>query len=57
MLQDFINAFKNEYANKNMFVFTDFPEFITRKEYSRKDYDQIIKVILKVKTRFIAERI
>jgi len=27
-----------------------------KKQYSRKDYDNIIKIIIKVKNRFIAER-
>ena len=57
MLNEFVNCVKQDcvVSSKN-FLFQDLPDLIVRKMYSRKDYDDIIKIIIKVKNRFIAER-
>ena len=43
-------------VNHSFFVFYDLPDLIVKKKYSRKDYEDIIKVVSKVKTRYIAEK-
>lgn len=40
----------------NFFIFFDIPDLIVKKEYSRKDYESIIKIVMKVKTRYLAEK-
>jgi hypothetical protein len=34
----------------------DIPDLIIKKKYSRKEYEEIIKLVSKVKTRYIAEK-
>lgn len=42
--------------NSHFFIFFDIPELIVKKKYSRKDYEDIIKIVDKVKTRYLAEK-
>jgi len=42
--------------DRDFFIFHDIPEMIMKKRYSRKDYEDILKVLLKVKTRYLAEK-
>ena len=57
ILNDFVTAVKQECViNHNFFIFFDIPELIVKKHYSRKDYEDIIKVVTKVKTRYLAEK-
>jgi predicted DNA-binding protein YlxM (UPF0122 family) len=37
-------------------VFTDIPDLIIKKKFSRKDYEDILKILQKVKTRYLAEK-
>jgi len=57
MLNEFVNCVRQDcvIGNKS-FLFQDLPDLIVRKMYNRKDYEEIIKIIIKVKNRFIAER-
>lgn len=57
MLQEFVSAVKQECViNQDFFIFQDIPDLIVKKKYSRKDYADIIKVVNKVKTRYLAEK-
>lgn len=57
MLNDFVTAVKQQCVIKhNFFIFFDIPDLIVKKEYSRKDYESIIKIVMKVKTRYLAEK-
>lgn len=57
MLENFIQAVKNECViNQKYFIFFDIPDLIVKKKYSRKDYEDIIKVLTKVKTRYLAKK-
>jgi len=52
-----VTAVKQECViNHNFFIFFDIPELIVKKKYSRKDYEDIIKTVQKVKTRYLAEK-
>lgn len=57
VLNDFVTAVKQECViNQNFFIFFDIPDLIVKKRYSRKDYEDIIKILQKVKTRYLAEK-
>ena len=57
MLIDFVTAVKQECViNQSYFVFFDIPDLIVKKRFSRKDYEDIIKILTKVKTRYLAEK-
>ena len=57
LLQDFVTIVKQECViNSSYFIFFDIPELIVKKKYSRKDYEDIIKIVDKVKTRYLAEK-
>jgi hypothetical protein len=57
MLNDFVAAVKQEcVVDRNYFIFFDIPELIVKKKYNRKDYDEILKVVKKVKMRYLAEK-
>ena len=43
-------------VDRDFFIFFDIPELIVKKKYSRKDYDDILKVVKKVKLRYLAEK-
>ena len=56
-LQEFVALVKQEcVVEQHYFIFTDVPDLIIKKKYSRKDYNDIIKVLVKVKNIFIAEK-
>lgn len=56
MLQEFVNTVKQEIViGDGCFIFQDVPDLIVRKRYSRKDYSDIIKVVNKVKSRYLVE--
>lgn len=38
------------------FSFYDIPEFIIKKRYSKKDYEDIMKILLKVKKQYIEQK-
>lgn len=41
----------------NFFIFFDIPDFIVKKGYTRKDYeDTLLKVLQKIKLRYLAEK-
>jgi hypothetical protein len=43
--------------NQHYFSFFEIPDFIVKKKYSRKDYEEIIlKMLNKVKLRYLAEK-
>ena len=43
--------------NQHYFSFFEIPDLIVKKNYSRKDYEEIIlKVLNKVKIRYLAEK-
>jgi len=42
--------------NQNFFIFFDIPDLIVKKRYPRKDYEDILKILVKVKTRYLAEK-
>ena len=57
MLHEFASAVRQECViNQNFFIFFDIPDLIVKRKYSRKDYEDIIKVVQKVKTRYLAEK-
>lgn len=57
LLNDFVTAVKQEYVvEKEYFIFPDIPELIVKKKYSRKDYEDIIKLVVKVKNRYLYEK-
>lgn len=39
--------------DKFYFNFFDVPDLIVKNEYSRRDYDMILKILLKVKNSFL----
>lgn len=41
---------------QHYFIFFDIPDLIVKKKYSRKEYEDIIKVLNKVKTRYLARK-
>ena len=41
---------------QHYFIFFDIPDLIVKKRYSRKEYEDIIKVLNKVKTRYLARK-
>jgi len=58
LLNDFVTAVKQECViDHDFFIFFDIPELIVKKGYSRKEYEDIIKVVQKVKTLYLAEKI
>jgi hypothetical protein len=42
--------------NQNYFIFPDIPDLIVKKRYSRKDYEDILKILQKVRTRYLAAK-
>ena len=57
MLQDFVEAVKTDCsADKNHFNFYYVPDMIVRRNYSRKDYEHIIKLLNKVKVAYQEEK-
>lgn len=57
MLHEFVAAVKQECViEQNFFIFFDIPDLIVKKKYSRKDYDEIIKIVCKVKLEYLAEK-
>jgi hypothetical protein len=42
--------------DQKFFNFFDIPDLIMKKKYSRKEYEDIIKVLNKVKIRYLAEK-
>lgn len=43
--------------NQHYFIFFDIPDLIVKKKFSRKEYEDIIKIVQKVKTRYLAEKV
>lgn len=57
LLRDFAQIVKTECVlNQYYFSFYDIPDLIVKKKYQRKDYDQIIKILTKVKKSYLAQK-
>lgn len=57
VLNEFTQCVKQECViNQNFFIFFDVPDMVVKKRYPRKDYEDILKILLKVKTRYLAEK-
>lgn len=57
MLRDFSQVIKAECVlNQHFFSFFDIPDLIVKKKYQRKDFDQIIKLLNKVKKLYLAQK-
>lgn len=53
----FVNVVKNECVmNVHYFAFTSLPELIVRKNYSRKQFQLLTKLLLKVKEEYLQQR-
>lgn len=58
MLNDFVSSVKQEcVVDRDYFILFDIPDLIVKKKLARKDYEQVIKIVNKVKTRYIAEKL
>ena len=58
MLNEFVASVKQEcVVDRDYFILFDIPDLIVKKKLARKDYDQVIKIVNKVKNRYIAEKI
>ena len=57
-MEAFCDSIKQELVmNQHYFSFYEIPDLIVKKNYSRKDYEEIIlKVLNKVKLRYLAEK-
>ena len=57
VIQDFVNSVRQECViNQNYFNFHDIPDHILKQGYQRKDYDDVIKILLKVKAKYLADK-
>jgi len=57
MYQKFIQVVKHECVMDNhFFTFTSLPELIVRKNYTRKQYEQISKLLVGVKNSYLEFR-
>jgi len=57
MLRDFAAVVRTECVMKGQFFsFYDIPDLIIKKRYQRKEYDQIIKLLNKVKKLYLAHK-
>lgn len=58
VMEALIDSIKQECVmNQHYFSFFEIPDLIVKKNYSRKDYEEIIlKVLNKVKIRYLAEK-
>lgn len=56
-IREFVQVAKTECVlNQYFFSFYDIPELIIKKRYSKKDYDQIIKILNKTKKLYLFEK-
>lgn len=58
MLNDFVVTVKQECVmNQHFFSFFEIPEVVVKKNYARKDYEQVIlKFLSKVQVAFLVEK-
>ena len=57
MLRDFATVVRTECVMKGQFFsFYDIPDLIIKKKYPKKDYEQIIKLLNKVKKLYLAHK-
>jgi len=57
MINDFVGAVKQEcVVDRDYFIIFDIPDLIVKKKLARKDYEQVIKIVNKVKNRYLAEK-
>lgn len=57
LLRDFAAVVRTECVlNQYFFSFYDIPDLIVKKKYQRKDYDQIIKLLNKVKKLYLTQK-
>jgi len=57
VLREFTNVVKFECVlNQYFFSFYDIPELIVKKKYQRKEYDQIIRLLNKVKKAYLVQK-
>lgn len=56
-LEKFVNQVKQEKSQKDAFIFTEIPEYIISKKMLRKDYDEVIKVLKKVRLLYLANKL
>ena len=53
----FVNVVKNECVmNVHFFLLTSIPDLIVRKNYTRKQYDTIVKLLVSVKNAYLEQR-
>lgn len=59
MINDFVTTVRQECVmNQHFFSFFEVPEVVVKKNYSRKDYDEIIlKFLLKVQAAYLDEKV
>ena len=57
MIQTFVDNVKQEKAQNNVFILTEIPEYIISKKMLRKDYEENIKVLKKVRLLYLAEKL
>ena len=61
MIEEFVQAVQNDLCIREndayMFNFLEVPEFVSRTNYKRADYEGVIlKLLMKVKVRYLAEK-
>mmetsp|Transcript_8432 Transcript_8432/g.14118 ORF Transcript_8432/g.14118 Transcript_8432/m.14118 type:complete len:814 (-) Transcript_8432:18-2459(-) len=57
MLQEFVAVVKQECViNQHFFIFLDIPDLVVKRRYKREEYGHILKVLLKVKARYLADK-
>jgi hypothetical protein len=57
VIQTFVDNVKQEKAQNNQFIFTEIPEYIVSKKMPRKDFEENIKVLKKVRLLYLAEKL
>jgi len=57
VIQTFVDNVKQEKAQNNVFILTEIPEYIISKKMLRKDYEENIKVLKKVRLLYLAEKL
>ena len=56
-MRDFSQVVKTECVlNQHFFSFFDIPDLIVKKKYQRKDYEQILKLLQKVKKLYMMQK-